>query len=301
MEKLFIKKWLTFFAIIFFFSCTKRIDEKKLSPIEASAHATLEMKMSQKDFANLNWRNAIIKTLNGDDFLVEIPTFSNSSKKLIYSKDGQKEVYNYYEIQISKINKIQGSGSLILSSIDNKILHEYLIINNKIVNSFEQTLNKVKSLSINTDDLSELFLPDVFVYATVTDNVGVFGNYISLYWLFDGWNNYVSKYADLNSDLVMDANAATTGTNYLYDASSTILSNGKKQISFNFKDAFAASGLDVTFNIDPSTNILDETSIVTTPSGGGRLGSSVSVFVGAWTQIKVQDISYSSGNLVQFT
>lgn len=295
------KTLLTLFAVVVFFSCSKRIDEKQLSPIEASAHATLKMKMTKEDFANLNWKDAIVKTLNGIEFLIEIPTISNNSKKLIYSKDGLTEVYNYYEIRISQTNKMQQSGSLVLSAIDNKKLHEYLIFNNKIVHSLEQILNKVNSMSIKKNDLSDLFLPDVFVYATIKNNLGVFGNYISLYWLFDGYSNYASQYAGFNSDIVMDANAVLAGTNFLYDANATTLSNGKKQMSFNFKDAFAASGLDVTFTIDPATNLLDETSVVTAPGGGGRLGSPVSVFIGAWTQIRVQDISYASGNLIEFS
>lgn len=301
MKKFPPKNLLILFAVVFFFSCSKRVDEKKLSPIKANAHATLKMKMSEEDFENLNWKDAIVKTLNGNDFLVEIPTISNNSKKLIYSKDGQTEVYNYYEIQFSKTNKYNQSGTLVLSAIDNKVLHKYLIFNNKIVNPKEQTFNNVNSMSIKRNDLSDLFLPDVFVYSTIKSNLGSYINYISLYWLFNGYSNYTSQYANFNSDVIMDANAVLPGTIYLYDANATILSNGKKQMSFNFKDAFAASGLDLTFNIDPVTNLLDETSVVTSPGGGGRVGSPVSVFIGSWKQINILDIRYANGNLIEFT
>ncbi len=98
----------------------------------------------------------------------------------------------------------------------------------------------------------------------------------------------------------MDANAPIAGAPGFYDANVTTLANGKKQYYFNNTDAFAASGLDITFNIDPATNTLDDQSVVTVPMGGGRLASPVSVFVGAWNQTNVTDI-YTSGNLVGFT
>lgn len=284
-----------------FVSCTKNTNEKLKSSFEISARATLETAMTKEDFLDLNWNCASIKKENGFELMIEIPSRKYKNKKLVYAKDGQQEAYNFYELKLSPVHPSLSFDTLVISGVDHKILHEYLIHNNKVVNPKAISLNAVQSFSEKRNYDLDVSLPEVIVFASAKNDLGIYSNYLSMYWLFNGWSNYVSKYADTNTDVVLDANAVIGGKVYLYDATITILSNGKKQVSFNFKDAFLLSGLAVTFNLDPLTNKLEETSVITSPEGGGRLGSSVSVFVGTWTQVRIADIIYSNSKIIEFT
>lgn len=298
MNKIFIAFFL-FIGFASITSCKKEVLPNPEPLIQQSARETLKSKMSNEDYSNLNWKEATVIMLNGKELFVEIPTINDISKKLVYTLDGQNEVYNYYELKITTHNK-QAYGSLVLSAIDNTILHKYFIENNKIVNSSVASTKNVNSLSIKKHTIDDLFLPDVVVKATLNNNLGIYVDYISLYWLFNGLGNYSTLYSNFGDQTAMDANAPIAGNPTYYSVQVTTLANGHKQFYFNNTHAFALSGLDITFTIDPNTQKLDDQSVVSVPAGGGRLGSPFSVFIGSWTQSNITGI-YNSGNYLGFT
>lgn len=290
---------LYLFLLVFtLYSCKPDINETQDKGLKNKAQSILVAKMAPSNYNDLNWASVQKFTENTKEVLIIIPLKSNPEKKLFFTKNNDSYNYNFAEISNKKEELGNSSFTLILTDINNNLLNTHLISNNKIekintkTKESSNSTSQIKSLGFGDDAVE---LPDVIVSSKLGN---ITTNYLSLYWMMNGNGLFISRYIQEKSgDGAVVANDAVSGERYFYSGKVSTMPNGNKSVIFNCKDAFAFSGLEITFEFDLSNLI--PSSVNSIPLGAGSF-SPFSLFVGTWSQLKVTDI-YTDGNKINFT
>lgn len=133
--------------------------KKVESVISNEAYATLDISKIK-----------ILKTNSGKEILAKIPTLNNSDKVLYIGLIDTAQTFRW--VQMFNKQKLNGkiSVNLIISDLDNNILHDYQIVNGRIeqLKSKYLVINSIrkKSLTDETEPIIEGSGGDVIVYST---------------------------------------------------------------------------------------------------------------------------------------
>jgi hypothetical protein len=186
------------FLTTFFFSCTKQHDITQKSELEIVAYKTLKSQMTSTDFSTLNWNTVKEERINGEPVLLKIQSRINLSQTLLFAKSEGKLFYNWVELNVIERQKNIVTGNLVLKALDNTIINQFTIINNKIVSNNLTTKQESTVTARNTDNDPYIELPEITVISYLYSQPS---NWWSLYWLFN-MNNYWYNQYTLDQSIV---------------------------------------------------------------------------------------------------
>ncbi len=275
-------------------SCKKSAVDIPKNETVVSAQNILIKKMAPVDFAGLDWPKAVVKKLDGKDFLVEIPSTTEPGKTLYFTNYFGVPLYNWVKLQKTVSANGKSSGTLTITGVDNQVLNSFAFADNKVTLQQGTALNKeVNSIENKNRPLTEddgITLPPVTVTAYLNN---YYYDYSSLYWWFNQNMSLLPFYDGDGNTPIIDANykGNAFGT-YSTIATRDVLSDGSIQIKSLYPNAFLLSPLDLKFTYDPKTLQLNTSSVVSNPVGG--------LFAGNWTANGVGSIAVLYGNTIVF-
>lgn len=178
-------------------SCTKQQYEvRDMSQLKMLAFQVLKEKMDSSNFSTLDWNSVQEKSLNNVPYFLKIKSITKPNQYLLFSKIGDKIIYNYVESYFQENVSNIDSNILIIKDVDNEILNRFAIVKN---------ITRSNSLSIKTQSLeaTKLFnktsfsseLPEVVVTAYINNQRTTWW---SLYWLFNGNNAFNNQYTQID-------------------------------------------------------------------------------------------------------
>jgi hypothetical protein len=135
-------------AIATFNSCQKDTKQtntqlqnsSSVSPLQNSAYAYVQQKVSKESFDDLDWQGAEVRTFNGAPYLLIISSKSNSSKQLLYTQ--QAGVSNASWLQIKR-GSDDASESIITSELNGSKKNESILKNGRIYARVDSTGTKL--------------------------------------------------------------------------------------------------------------------------------------------------------------
>lgn len=121
-------------VILIFTSCTKKIELEPKSEIESLAQQTLSQAMAPQNFQDLDWKQVdLIKASPlAPVTILKIGSRTNASKKLYFESKNNSIHYNWVEIRNAKIDHDKASADVTLTDINNSVLRQFSIVDNKI-------------------------------------------------------------------------------------------------------------------------------------------------------------------------
>lgn len=192
-------------------SCTKISQPPYKPEIYELAYSTLNSKMSTVDFETIDWTSYSIKNQKNNPDIIFLRSKTNKNKVLIFSMKNKNNLkYNWIEFK-TNINKYGTlDGKVILSGVDNSILKDIIIQNNKAYDkkAFQQESKVAESKNFKFEfGNTPVELPEVVVTSYRTNKPNV---YWSIYWLLNFDISYYNLYTD-NASLFNISQSNTEG------------------------------------------------------------------------------------------
>lgn len=116
-------------------SCKKAVDTESVHPLQEFGKSVLSSKMSQQNFADLDWDKASVlgRKTKGIIGMIRIPSRTVPNKMLYLENTGTVIRHNWTEIQNEKIIDNKVYANVVRTDIDNAPIDQFSISGNKLV------------------------------------------------------------------------------------------------------------------------------------------------------------------------
>lgn len=267
---------------LFLAACKKDLEsqQKPTDVFASSVFNDLKTKMSSNDFSNLDFKNSSEYEENKKIVLIRIPNKYINNNVLYYYKDTGTILVNWVQEDVRENGDHLLSGHVIKRDLQNKIIDEFDIIDNKISRKKEilsTIIPKNRSLLIE-EPVDSKTLEPVVVYSNSTRSywwdIGVLmngGSYSNTSYMNGngGPSNNNLNGSNTIVNLAKDPFVNVSGINKPIEVHISMLGNGKMQlIAINRNPTLYTLGLVCTI----TNGTLDLTSVKTSVLSGQYLG-----------------------------